>query len=208
MLCLWFKAIYIDSADSFWYRFHYCITAVVRKRPLLISRKCMWQDTTKGAYNLDPTKSEWADAFWTGSLRTEEPAHLQLAHHRLSSLSYRGLLREWRKSAGGEWIVEHPLIIFAGEEKPLKRVLLLFQVEWCAVLDNLINLHFYVLNLIIYVHRYQFYFMQIHSSRNLCILIMWFLVCWLMYCKALQVIDLLCLLLTSEKKFDSWLNNK
>ena len=41
--------------------FHPRVTAVARKRPRSFCQKCRWQVTPKHAYNLDPTKSEWAD---------------------------------------------------------------------------------------------------------------------------------------------------
>ena len=37
------------------------VTAVARKRPRSIYKKCRWQVTPKLAYTLDPSKSEWAD---------------------------------------------------------------------------------------------------------------------------------------------------
>ena len=41
--------------------FHPSVTAVARKRPRSFGKKkCRWQVTPKHAYNLDPTKSEWA----------------------------------------------------------------------------------------------------------------------------------------------------
>ena len=36
-------------------------TAVARKRPRSLCKKCRWQVTPKHAYSLDPSKSEWAD---------------------------------------------------------------------------------------------------------------------------------------------------
>ena len=40
--------------------FHPCVTAVAHKRPWSFCKKCRWPVTPKHAYNLDPTKSEWA----------------------------------------------------------------------------------------------------------------------------------------------------
>ena len=37
------------------------VTAVARKRPRPFCQKCRWQVTSKRAYILDPTKSQWAD---------------------------------------------------------------------------------------------------------------------------------------------------
>ena len=37
------------------------VTTVARKRPRLFCRKRRWQVTSKHAYTLDPTKSQWAD---------------------------------------------------------------------------------------------------------------------------------------------------
>ena len=42
-------------------RFHPRVTAIARKRPRSFCRKCRWQVTSKHAYTLDPSKSEWAD---------------------------------------------------------------------------------------------------------------------------------------------------
>ena len=41
--------------------FHLCVTAVAHKRPWLFCPKCRWQVTSKHAYFLDLTKTEWAD---------------------------------------------------------------------------------------------------------------------------------------------------
>ena len=41
--------------------FHPRVTAVARKRPRSFCQKCRWQVTSKQAYTLDPSKSEWAD---------------------------------------------------------------------------------------------------------------------------------------------------
>ena len=40
---------------------HSRVTAVARKRPRLFCQNCRWQVTSKHAYTLDPSKSEWAD---------------------------------------------------------------------------------------------------------------------------------------------------
>ena len=41
--------------------FHPRVTAVARKRPRSFCQKCKWQVTSKHAYTLYPSKSEWAD---------------------------------------------------------------------------------------------------------------------------------------------------
>ena len=63
--------------------FHPRATAVTRKRPRSFCQKCRWQVTSKHAYILDLSKSEWADyAAVQGTL----------GHSRLSSLSHFGLI--------------------------------------------------------------------------------------------------------------------
>ena len=44
-----------------WCPFHPPATEVARKRPQSLCQKRRWQITTKHAYTLDPTKSEWSD---------------------------------------------------------------------------------------------------------------------------------------------------
>ena len=41
--------------------FHSCVTAVACKRNQSFCQKSRWQVTSKHAYTLDPTKSEWTD---------------------------------------------------------------------------------------------------------------------------------------------------
>ena len=41
--------------------YHPSVTAVAYKRPPSFCQKCRWQVTSKHAYILDPTKSEWAN---------------------------------------------------------------------------------------------------------------------------------------------------
>ena len=41
--------------------FHPCVTAVARERLRSFYQKCRWQVTSKHAYTLDQTKSEWVD---------------------------------------------------------------------------------------------------------------------------------------------------
>ena len=41
--------------------FHPRVTAVARKRPRSFCQKYRWQVTSKHAYTLDPSKSEWGD---------------------------------------------------------------------------------------------------------------------------------------------------
>ena len=48
-------------ADSLSVSVQPCVTAVACKRPWSFCQNCRWQVTSKLAYTLDPTKSEWAD---------------------------------------------------------------------------------------------------------------------------------------------------
>ena len=41
--------------------FHPHVTTVAHRRLQSFRKKCRWQVTPKHIYNLDPTKSEWAD---------------------------------------------------------------------------------------------------------------------------------------------------
>ena len=110
--------------------FHPRVTAVARKRPQSFCQKCRWQVTPVNAYTLDPTKSEWADyaavQAYCGNLSGNEltrnlsgntrPQSSQLAEPLLTDpglktgISVRELnpyFKKKKKSAGGEWMVEH-----------------------------------------------------------------------------------------------------
>ena len=114
------------------------VTAVARKRPRPFCQKCRWQVTHKHAYTPDPSKLEWADYTTVqaecGSLSGNEltrnsPGNTRLQSSQLAEPLWpdRGLksvitLRKListlkKKSAGGEWIVEHSPEILAREEK-------------------------------------------------------------------------------------------
>ena len=103
--------------------FHPNVTAVARKGPWSFCQKRRWQVTPKHAYNLDPTKSEWADYATVqaecGNLSGNEltrnlsgnirPQSCQLAELLWtdpgikSQISWRGVinLKTKQKSAGG-----------------------------------------------------------------------------------------------------------
>ena len=56
-----FSSPELNFADTYSVSVPPRVTAVARKRPRLFCRKCRWQVTPKHAYNLEPTKLEWAD---------------------------------------------------------------------------------------------------------------------------------------------------